>query len=66
MFVITSHTHPHIYSGFKSQNLFTWGLPDETESFWAGQEPLGFKITALKKNNNKIKLLLLYQYFQLL
>lgn len=47
MFVITSHAHPHIYSGFKSQNLFTWGLPDETESFWAGEEPLGFKITAL-------------------
>ena len=47
MFVITSHTHPHIYSGFKSQNLFTWGLPDETESFWVRQEPLGFNITAL-------------------
>lgn len=22
-------------------------MPDETESFWAGEEPLGFKITAL-------------------
>lgn len=48
MFVITSHTHPHIHSGFKSQNLFTWGLPDKTESFRAREEPLGFKITALE------------------